>query len=157
MAAPAQRAGLTQALDGMRDSGASIWETPFTYAQFPSVGLVMEPSGEGTALLVVAPGGLDAYPKYLVRFSHVFSVTCSEEAGFTLDLGQNSIPTNVVAHIWDASPQAAAYSVTAFAADFEVRHYVVFGGDNIASIISGAPPTIEMVAHPTEIVVRCAV
>ena len=117
----------------------------------------MEPDGEGTVLLIVAPGGLDTYPKYLVRFSHVFSVTCSEEAGFTLNLGQNSSPTNVVAHIWDASPQAAAYSATAFAAHFELRHYVVFGGDNIASVISGAQPIIETVAHPTEIVVRCAV
>ena len=141
----------------MKDSAASIWETPFTYADSPSVGLITEPDGDATALLVVAPGGVDAYPKFLVRFTHVFSVTCGEEAGFAFDLGQNSSPTNVVAHIWDASPHAAAYSETVFAAGLEIRHYVVFGGDNVASIVSGAEPSIELISQPTEILVKAAV
>ena len=119
--------------------------------------MIMEPEGDDSALLVVAPDGLDAYPKYVVRFSKVFSASCGEEAGFVLDLGQEHCPKDVIAHIWDASPHAAAYSDTVFGCDLEIRHYVVFGGDNIASVVSGMPPTIETITEPTELVVRYAV
>ena len=121
------------------------------------MGLVMEPHGEGTALLVVAPGGLDAYPKYLVRFTQVLAVSCGEEAGSLMDLGQAQSPSEVVAHIWDSSPQAAAYANTAFGANLEIRHYVVFGGDNIASVVCGDVPQIETVTAPMELAVRYAV
>jgi hypothetical protein len=117
----------------------------------------MEPDGEGTALLIVAPGGLDAYPKYLVRFSLVFSITCGEEAGFDLDIGQESCPSNVIAYIWETSPHAAAYSSSAYGAGCVVRHYVALGGDNVVGVVSGASPTIETVSGPTELSVRYAV
>ena len=141
----------------MGSFGASVWKTPFTFASFPSVGMVMEPDGDRTALLVVAPGGLGAYPKYVVRFSHVFAVTCSEEAGFVLDLGQELSSRESIAHVWHASPHVAGYAATALAADLALRHYVVFGGDNIASIVCGAAPTIETVTDPLETKVRYAV
>lgn len=141
----------------MKNFSASIWETPFTYAHFPSVGLVMEPDGDDTALLIVAPGGLDAYPKYIVRFKRVFAATCSEEAGFVMDLGQEHSPRDIIAHVWDASPYSKAYANTAFAAHDEMRHFVVFGGDNIASVVCGATPTIETITAPTELVVRYAI
>lgn len=141
----------------MDTSGTSIWETPFTFASFPSVSLVMAPDGDRTALLVVAPGGLDAYPKYVVRFSHVFAVTCSEEAGFALDLGQDLSPREAIAHMWHSSPHVAGYAANVLAADLPLRHYAVFGGDNIASIVCGADPTIEKVSGPSEIEVRYAV
>lgn len=144
-------------LNGVASSFASVWETPFTYAQYPSVGLVMEPHGEQTALLIVAPGGLDAYPKYLVRFAHVFAVTCGEEAGAILELGQEHSPGEVIAHLWDASPHSAAYANTAFGANLAIRHYVVFGGDNIASVVCGGTPTIETIFAPAELVIRYAV
>jgi hypothetical protein len=134
-----------------------VWETPFTFAAYPSVGLIVEPDGEGTAALVVAPGGLDAYPKYIVRFAHVFAVTCGEEASFLFELGQQASPQEAVAHIWGGSPHAAGYEQTAFGAGVTVRHYVVFGGDNIASVVAGAAPVIETVSEPREITVRYAV
>ena len=141
----------------MVKSMATIWETPFTYSSYPSVGLVMEPDGEDSALLVIAPSGLDAYPKYLVRFTKVFAVSCGEEAGFVLDLGQDQGPEEVVARIWDASPHAAAYLDTVFGCELEMKHYVVFGGDNIASVVCGEPPVIETIAEPCELVIRYAV
>lgn len=141
----------------MKSTLATTWETPFTYARFPSVALVMEPDGEGTALLVVAPGGLDAYPKYIVRFARVLAVICAEEAGSILELGQVHSPNEVFAHIWDASPHAAAYANTALGANLEIRHYVVFGGDNIASVVCGSAPVIETVSAPMELAVRYAV
>jgi hypothetical protein len=141
----------------MERSGITVWDAPFNQCDFPSVGLVVEPDGVGTALLVVAPGGLDAYPKYLVRFTDVFSVTCGEEAGFEVDLGQTSTPGHATAYVWDASPHSAAYANTAYGANMVVRHYVVFGGDNIASVVSGAAPVIEVVPAPTALSVRYAV
>ena len=153
----AARPGLTQVLDGMEEKMAIVWETPFTFSPFPSVGLVMEPDGEGSALLIVAPDGLDAYPKYIVRFSKVFAATCGEEAGFVLDLGQDQSPIEWIAHVWESSPHAAAYANTAFGTNMEIRHYVVFGGDNIASIVAGKPPSIETINEPTELIARYAV
>ena len=141
----------------MTSSSVSIWETPFTYAHYPSVGLVMEPDGESTALLIVAPGGIDKYPKYIVRFANVLAVTCGEEAGFVLELGQEHGPLDVIAHVWDASPHSMAYANTVFGADLEMRHYVVFGGDNIASIVCGSTPVIETITEPTELMVRHAI
>jgi len=141
----------------MESLEATVWQTPFTFATHPSVGLITEPDGEGTALLVVAPGGLDAYPKYVVRFSHVFSVTCGEEEGFLLQLGQDCSPSKAVAHIWASSPYAASYAEMVFGYGLEVCHYVIFGGDNIASVVAGAPPVIETVTEPREITVRYAV
>ena len=134
-----------------------MWETPFTFAAHPSVGLIVESDGERTAALVVAPGGLDAYPKYIVRFTQVCAVTCGEEAGFSFELGQAASPREAIAHIWDSSPHARAYSETAFGAGLSIRHYVVFGGDNIASVIAGAPPVVETVLEPREVSVRYAV
>ncbi len=141
----------------MTSSSVSIWETPFTYAQYPSVGLVIDPDGYRTALLIVAPGGLDKYPKYIVRFKNVLAVTCGEEAGFVLELGQEHGPFEAVAIVWDASPHSMAYANTVFGADLEMRHYVVFGGDNIASIVCGSTPNIETITEPTELVARYAI
>jgi len=141
----------------MESLEATVWQTPFTFASHPSVGLIIEADGEGTALLVVAPGGLDDYPKYLVRFSNVLSVTCGEEAGFSLQLGQDCSPREAAAHIWATSPYAASYAETVFGYGLEVCHYVIFGGDNIASVVAGTPPVIETVTEPREITVRYAV
>ena len=141
----------------MERSATTVWETTFTFAPHPSVGLIVEPKGERTAALVIAPGGLDAYPKYVVWFFQVFAVTCGEEAGFLFELGQQASPREATAYIWSWSPHAAAYEETAFGAGLSVRHYVVFGGDNIASVIAGADPVIETVSEPREVVVRYAV
>jgi len=141
----------------MERSPTTVWETPFTHAQYPSVGLVIEPDGEGTALLFVAPGGLDEYPKYLVRFTHVLSVTCSEEAGSLLELGQECCPRDVIAYVWDASPHSAAYRSTVLGANLSILHYVILGGDNIVSVVCGSTPSIETIDSPTELAVRYAV
>ena len=58
------------------------WETPFTEARCPSVGLLITSKGIEVDILkaVVAPGGIDEYPKYLVDFGRVIAFTCFEEA-----------------------------------------------------------------------------
>lgn len=52
-------------------------------------------------------------------------------------------------YLLDASHANAAHD--------EIRHFVVFGGDNIASVVCGAIPTIETITAPTELVVRYAI
>jgi hypothetical protein len=128
-----------------------IWETPFTYAPFPSVNLIVESDGEETALLIVAPGGLDTYPKYLVKFTEVFAFTCEEEAGATLDLGQSTVPKDTFAYVWAESPHVGNYLKTIFGTDKYLEHYVVIGGDNIISIVCAAPPSIEEITARREL------
>ena len=58
------------------------WDTPFAETRFPSVGLIIttKPNGEDILKAVVAPKGLDIYPKYLVTFGAVIAFSCFEEA-----------------------------------------------------------------------------
>ena len=60
------------------------WETQFTDAFYPSVVLLATPfplfSGRGVgAKVVVAPDGIDKYPKYLVDFGEVIVFTSMDE------------------------------------------------------------------------------
>jgi hypothetical protein len=111
-------------------------------------------------MLVVAPRGLDAYPKYLVRFAAVYAVTCEEEAEAVTDLGQ--APEGDYAYIWADSPYSSSYQT--LLPDFafrggngKVKHYVVLGGDNLVSVVSASEPIIERVDGPTTISVAHAV
>ncbi len=55
------------------------WPTPFSESNLPSVGLIVDSHGDRTATVVVAPQGIDQYPKYLVQFEAVFSCSVEEE------------------------------------------------------------------------------
>jgi hypothetical protein len=55
------------------------WDMPFAGAPCPSVSLITEQGGDA-ATIIVAPHGIDQYPKYLVRFDKVLAVLCYEEA-----------------------------------------------------------------------------
>lgn len=124
--------------------------------RYPSVTVLLEPEGESTAALIVAPGGLDRYPKFLVRFSAVYAVTCEEEAQAVTELGEPA--EGEYAYIWSASPYPRSYS--SLFPDFALRggaspvkHYVVLGGDNFVSVVSAAPPSIEQIDGPRTITV----
>ena len=59
------------------------WDTPFTDEFFPSVNLFIFPDYEGkrdSLMAIVTPVGVDAYPKYVVRFGEVLAFTCLEES-----------------------------------------------------------------------------
>lgn len=138
----------------MGTKSSQLWDVPFRKDVSPSVSLISEPDGDSTAMLVVAPRGLDAYPKYLVRFSAVYALTLEEEAESVTELGQSS--EGDYAYVWADSPHAASYQ--ALLPDFafrgggtQIRHYVVLGGDNIASIVSASEPIIEQVDGPMTI------
>ena len=133
-----------------------IWDTPFARERWPSIWLIPETHGESTATVVVAPGGVNAYPKYLVRFSAVYAFESEEEAGgLTFQDGsiQRSTEDLGCAYVWRDSPQAKGYAPFVPDMPFHggrgpVVHYVLLGGDNNVGVISAEPPTIERVDNP---------
>jgi len=100
------------------------WETPFTEARCPSVGLLITSKGIEVDILkaVVAPGGIDEYPKYLVDFGRVIAFTCFEEAH---------------------SPERGFYHTGDTPVSF--AHYVIFGGDNNVEVITPDTPAVEVI------------
>jgi hypothetical protein len=131
------------------------WETPFATAKWPSVFLIPETEGDSTVTAVVAPSGIDKYPKYLVRFSAVCAFSCEEEAGGVRYAGAlvgRDIEECGCSYIWRDSPQAAGYALFVSAGPFHggrgpVVHYVLFGGDYDVGIIAAEPPVISVVEH----------
>lgn len=124
------------------------WDTPFSSAQFPSAILIADSDGDRTATIVVAPIGLDAYPKYLVRFRAVLAFSVEEEAG----------PQTYAGAVFPGEPASCTFvsadsdHVSAYTGflDFfgypgPMLHYVVFGGDNNVAVVAGEPPQIEVV------------
>lgn len=137
----------------MSDNIVDIWDTPFKEAIDPSVGLITETDGETSATLVVAPQGLDDYPKFLVHFSGVLAANYCEEAGAIVSLGQESKPQKLCCYLWRSSPQVASFKQIVFFAEEDLRHYIIFGGDNIASVVCAGEPRIEKVSSPKKIII----
>src|SRR5687767_9195011 len=78
-----KRPFLGQIFDNFFMSKLIRWETPFTETRFPSVSVITssnQEDGIDILMVMVAPAGLDEYPKYLVDFGRVVAFTCMEEA-----------------------------------------------------------------------------
>ena len=118
------------------------WDVPFAEASDPSVSLIAERGG-GAAMLVVAPSGIDQYPKYLVRFDRVLVSLYYEEA---LELGRgyrslSGIERSVCAYVWADSPWLRAS--TGHAELLQVDRLAAlssFGGDSIVELIAAGQP-----------------
>lgn len=127
------------------------WETPFTESRWPSVGVVVEAQSDGADILkvVVAPYGLNGYPKYLITFRSVIGFTCMEEAF--------SPPRDFDVSMFDEKDLSAyEYVDKSYEGGVDVlpgagplRHYLIFGGDNNVEVISRKAPTVEMVKSKT--------
>jgi hypothetical protein len=140
----------------------STWETPFTTAAHSSVGIIVEAEGDSTAIVVVAPDGIDRYPKYLVRFTSVYAFTCEEEADSPNDFGQTDSEQGHYAYKWLSSPYVQSYSrlypdIPFRGGSDKLTHYVFLGGDNVISVVSADIPTIETIDSPTTMQVTHAV
>jgi hypothetical protein len=129
------------------------WNVPFAEARHPSVSLITEKGGD-VATLVVAPSGIDQYPKYLVRFDKVLALLCHEEA---LTLGQRyqnlpGIESAVCAYIWADSPWLRDNRGVADLHHLpDLFHYVVFGGDSIVELLASGVSEIERINERTVI------
>lgn len=122
------------------------WNTPFTDHRWPSVVLAIEQNQNSQAnsglRAIVAPHGIDKYPKYLVNFGEVIAFTCMEEAFCpqrdfnvaTIDEG------DLCAYQYIDSPWLKAYEegrhFIANGSLGEFFHYVIFGGDNNVEVIT---------------------
>jgi hypothetical protein len=129
------------------------WETPFTDSQFPSVGLLISTNADGTDILkaVVAPHGLDKYPKYLVNFGNVIAFTCMEEAFCPeRDFGPAMFEErNLSAYQYLDSPWLKTYEggihFIAGGHPGPFYHYLIFGGDNDVEVVTPNTPTIDII------------
>src|SRR2546423_1150155 len=129
------------------------WETPFSARQYPSVGLLISTRSDGSDLLkaVVAPDGIDAYPKYLVTFGNVIAFTCMEEA-FSPPRDFDSTmfdEKNLSAYQYLESPWLKAYEngqhFVGGGSPGPFYHYVIFGADNNVEVITPNIPTVDRI------------
>ena len=133
------------------------WETPFTDEQRPSVGLIITTKEEETDILqaIVAPKGIDVYPKYLVTFGEVIAFTCFEEAHAPeRDFASAEfVEEKVCAYEYLDSPWLKSYSgwlPIYFGNETDsFYHYLIFGGDNNIEVITPNRPKIEVIEEKT--------
>lgn len=129
------------------DTAAELvrWDVPFAGARDPSVSLITEQGGDAVTL-VVAPLGIDRYPKHLVRFDKVITLLCYEEA-FAFDRGHRAlsgIAPDCCACLWTDSPWMKSYRKGTEVFDWkDLQHYLVFGGDSVVELIASGPPKVD--------------
>lgn len=129
------------------------WDTPFTEILFPSVGLLISTTSSGSDILnaVVAPHGIDSYPKYLINFGEVIAHTCFEEAHAPKRDFDSAIieEEDLCAYEYIASPWLKTYEAWAFIYFGDkpgaFYHYLLFGGDSNFEVITPNRPLIETV------------
>ncbi|HRI03141.1 MAG TPA: hypothetical protein PLL77_05320 [Pyrinomonadaceae bacterium] len=132
------------------------WETPFTDSRWPSAVIVVQPSTDGPYPIsaVVAPKGIDGYPKYLVHFGEVVAFTCMEEMHFperdTLDAIceiEGLAAYEFLESTWLKSYEKGEYFLfNTDGSDSErLRHYLIVGGDNNIEVITKNIPIFETI------------
>ena len=130
------------------------WDVPFAGSRDPSVSLITERGGD-VVILVVAPHGIDQYPKYLIRFAKVLGFLCHEEA-LDFDRGYRALTgleASVCAYVWADSPWLRASR--GYALEFlrlpDLQHYLVFGGDSIVELLASGASKVERIDKKTVI------
>ena len=146
------------------------WETPFTDAFYPSVVLLAIPfpllSKKGVgAKVMVAPDGIDKYPKYLVDFGDVLVLTsmdegCCPERDFGFAIFDEKITSDkfVSAFQWLDSPWLKSYEGCHDPySEGKFSHYLIFGGDNNVEVITQNTPKIELIEGKRVLEMQCEV
>lgn len=129
------------------------WQAPFADAFFPSVvsAFTQRLDGSDQLTIVVMPGGINEYPRYLVNFYSVLVFSCFDEgcapAREWPEVG--NIESKPCAWQWIDSPWVKSYQPCgnhdADGNPDPLHHYLIFGGDNIVEVISRKEPVIEEV------------
>jgi hypothetical protein len=131
------------------------WNTPFTDKQFPAVEFLttIEQDKHNALQVLVAPDGVDKYPKYLIHFGEVIAFTCMEEANapqliFDSDL-EKEIEPYLSAYQYIDSPWLKSYETQIhFIPSGHLgyfSHYLIYGGDNNVEVITPYEPAIEVI------------
>jgi len=136
------------------------WETPFTEIEWPSVVVITNrgPNDEYLLDSVVAPTGVDRYPKYLVEFGDVVGFSAMEEMHFP-DHGFKDAKIaeeRLCAYRFIDSPWLECYERGEYflfnldgGTKETLSHYVIFGGDDILQVVTKNEPVITIVNEPT--------
>ena len=144
------------------------WETPFTDIQLPSAVLYSEDRTDGRFLTnaIVAPHGIDKYPKYIVRFGEAIAFTCMEEMHFPRrDFAEASCEEEgLSAYQYLDSTWLRSYNQGEFflfnldgGSKETLKHYLIVGGDNNIEVITANEPTIETINSSGELTIRISV
>jgi hypothetical protein len=136
------------------------WQTLFTDSFYPSVVLLTTPFPLFSkkvigAKVIVAPDGIDKYPKYLVDFGEVLAFTCMEESccparDFSSATFDEPITKDkfVCALQWLNSPWLKSYEGCHDPeSEGKSSHYLRFGGDNNVEVITKNTPAIRVIEH----------
>jgi hypothetical protein len=126
------------------------WNVEFAEYRFPAVSVLSDDYGE-TVLIVVAPAGFSAYPKYLVRFRNVVTLLYYEET-CSIDRGYESLTrshSNLCAYRWVSSPWLKQYRVLEDIifnkSPDKLHHYLILGGDTIVEVIALGEAAVEKI------------
>ena len=124
------------------------WDVPFAQFKYPSVNIITEQFGI-SAMVVVTNSHSEEYPKYLVHFGKVLAALYYEEAirlrGQYPDITGGK--ASGCAYLWPSSPwlQASSNWAKNFLQWPELRHYIIFGGDDIVEILASEVSKIEKI------------
>jgi hypothetical protein len=142
-------------------SRLAVWETPVTYAFYPSVTLIVHPFNlqsrkQVRARVIVAPDGIDKYPKYLIDFGESIVAThmdesCCPKKDFANVVLEMDVEEDkyIAAFQWLGSPWLKSYEPCFDPYGKEkYGHYLIFGGDSNVEVISCETPRIEKVDAP---------
>lgn len=104
--------------------------------------------------VVIAPAGIDQYPKYVVNFGNVVAFSCMEEMHFPEgDFSEAEFEEEGLAAYefidssWLESYRKGEYFLfnTDGGNTEQLRHFVIFGGDNNIEVITKHTPTFRQV------------
>ena len=126
------------------------WQNDFSKAFYPSivVSFVKKIDGSDALHIVVCPGGIEEYPRYIVSFQDVLVFSCLDE-GCAPERDWVDVEISDVqscAWQWIDSPWIRSYEGCNYDSagnPSPLHHYLIFGGDNIVEVISKSNPGIE--------------
>lgn len=140
------------------------WDAPFADAERPSVYVLGDEQDDSRSLTVlVAPGGTEVYPKYLVRFSVVYAYLSEEEGRWFKPHEQPepwTLPRDARCAFLCTSGSEwwAAYGGQFLDLEgVEPAHFVLLGGDNEVEVFAATAPEIEMLSSPGTLTLTHAV
>ncbi len=120
----------------------------------------MESDENDTDLIttIVAPDGLDDYPKYSIYFGDVLEFSSYEEACAPEKQYQNlDFCKGLSSYQWLDSPSIIAYRrhpiTHSQKGNNSLNHYVLFGIDNIVEVVTQNQPKITKINEPTLITI----
>jgi hypothetical protein len=130
------------------------WETPFTDTRWPSAVIIVQPrlTGPYPVSVLIAPTGIDKYPKYLVHFGEVVAFTCMEEMHFPERDFADAIceeeglgAYEYLESTWLKSYEQGEHFLFDPVKNERLRHYLIVGGDNNIEVITKNIPIFETV------------